>query len=316
MNRRQTQGTETVTRLREWVKGQPASERLAAHLLRADGYTALDPSHPLGGKDGLRDVVCQRAGERWIGAAYFPRGQQSLGAIKEKFINDLAGVALNAAVGIAFVTNQELRLGERAELVELAGSIPVDLFHLERIASILDSPSCYGIRLDFLDIEMNREEQIAFFADRNRALEGVQQSLELLASKIQEIAQRGTSDGGDVSVPLADIKEFKSILDAIAGANPSFDYLSTNIFATRPGHMRGLRVPLEEMRQFAELVDRLTGSPGLSAAMSLSAYSLGPIPGHVSRLKVPLSEIQEYEATLDRIIAKLPLLTFNKPRSP
>ena len=53
MNRRRTDGDETWTRLLSWTKGQKPSERLASHILRADGYKSIDPSHPLGGQDGL-----------------------------------------------------------------------------------------------------------------------------------------------------------------------------------------------------------------------------------------------------------------------
>src|SRR5256885_2134727 len=107
---------ETWHRLREWTNGQGPSERLAAQILLDEGYESLDPSHPLGGKDGGKDACCLRNGQRWIMAVYFPRGQQEFAIIKDKFLNDIAGVAKNAASGIAFVTNQELRLAERQEL--------------------------------------------------------------------------------------------------------------------------------------------------------------------------------------------------------
>src|SRR4051794_16159260 len=109
MNRRQTEGAETVSRLREWARDKSASERLAAHMLRMEGFKSVDPSHPLGGPDGLKDVLCERDGKKWIGAAFFPRGQQSFAATKGKFQHDLAGVATNRTAGLAFVTNQELR---------------------------------------------------------------------------------------------------------------------------------------------------------------------------------------------------------------
>jgi hypothetical protein len=99
---------ETWHRLREWTDGQGPSERLGAQILSADGFTSVDPSHPLGGRDGSKDAVVIRHGQRWIMAVYFPRGQKSLADIKSKFIADYAGVAKNQAVGIAFVTNQEV----------------------------------------------------------------------------------------------------------------------------------------------------------------------------------------------------------------
>ena len=47
MARRQTEGAETWRRLLNWDRGQTASERLAAHILRFEGYASIDPSHPL-----------------------------------------------------------------------------------------------------------------------------------------------------------------------------------------------------------------------------------------------------------------------------
>jgi len=157
-------GDETWFRLLHWTKGQTNAERLAVHLLRPEGYTRIDPSHPLGGRDDLKDALTIRDDKSWVVAVYFPRGQQKFKEIKEKFNHDLRGVEHNQVDGIVFVTNQELRLNERTKLKEIAGDIKSEIFHLERVANLLDSPHCYGLRLEFLDIEMTKEEQIAFFA--------------------------------------------------------------------------------------------------------------------------------------------------------
>lgn len=203
MARRQTQGSETWKRLRDWDRGQTASERLAAHLLRFEGYTSVDPSHPLGGPNGLKDVICIRDGVKWIGSAYFPKGQQNFPTVLGKFKHDLKGVTKNEAEGIAFVTNQELTLRERGNLTEEAGSTKVDLLHLERISSILDNPVCYGLRLEYLDIEMTKEEQLAFMEaiyqriedlrlDRETMLSLINQS-ETLAKEFRKMSARGSS---------------------------------------------------------------------------------------------------------------------------
>jgi hypothetical protein len=162
---RRTAGSETWHRLLDWDRGQAPSERLTAHLLREEGFNSIDPSHPLGGRDGLKDVICERDGKKWIAAAYFPRGQKTFSEIKKKLNGDLKDIDSKNVDGIAFVTNQELKLGERQKLKDNIGEgIEIDIFHLERIASILDRPRCYGIRLEFLDIEMTREEQVSFMA--------------------------------------------------------------------------------------------------------------------------------------------------------
>lgn len=144
---------ETWHRLREWTKGQTPSERLAAQLLIHEGFSGIDPSHPLGGKDGGKDAVADREGLRFVMAAYFPQGQQPFAAIRAKFEGDLAGAKRNSAEGLVFVTNQELRLSEREIIKTLAAPMAVELFHLERITAILDSPGMAKVREQFLDIE-------------------------------------------------------------------------------------------------------------------------------------------------------------------
>lgn len=144
---------ETWHRLREWTYGQAPSERLAAQILLDQGYTDFDPSHPLGGKDGGKDALCRKNGQPWLMAVYFSRGQQSLKAIQTKLQNDLAGVAKNNVMGIAFVTNQELSLSERATLNGLCAPASLELFHLERIATLLDQPRMVQVRQQFLYID-------------------------------------------------------------------------------------------------------------------------------------------------------------------
>jgi hypothetical protein len=100
-SRRSSDGDEIWRRLLYWTKEQKASERLAASILENEKYS-VDPSHPLGGKDGGKDLICLRDGLKLIGAAYFPRGQQSFTDIKKKFRGDLQGVSKNDASGIIF----------------------------------------------------------------------------------------------------------------------------------------------------------------------------------------------------------------------
>lgn len=148
---------ETWHRLLEWTNGSARSERLAAQVLYEAGYKDIDPSHPLGGKDGGKDALCTRDGKSWIMAVYFPRGQKGYADIKSKFLSDSNGVLSNGADGIVFVTNQELRLSERSDIESLT-KCHVDIFHLERVASILDKPVMAGIRGQFLDIDFSNED--------------------------------------------------------------------------------------------------------------------------------------------------------------
>jgi tetratricopeptide (TPR) repeat protein len=152
MNSMSARWDETWHRLREWTAGQGSSERLAAQILMEDGFTGLDPSHPLGGKDGKKDAIAERSGAKWVMAAYFPRGRKPFNKIKEKLLSDFEGVGQNNAEGLAFVTNQELSLGERSDLRK-ASPGPVDIYHLERITAILDKPSMQSVRAQFLQMD-------------------------------------------------------------------------------------------------------------------------------------------------------------------
>ena len=146
-----TRWDETWHRLRDWTQGQGPSERLAQQILLSEGFTDLDPSHPLGGKDGGADATANRDGLRWVMAGYFPRGQQTLKEIEDKLIGDFEGVEKNEADALAFVTNQELRRGERKALRKAVDGT-VEIFHLERLTAILDQPKMYGVREQFLSI--------------------------------------------------------------------------------------------------------------------------------------------------------------------
>jgi len=133
-----------------------------------------------------------------VDRGYFPRGQQAFRQIAEKVAQDAAGVERNDATGLAFVTNQELTLGERDQLAESGARPALDVYHLERIASILDSPLCYGLRLEFLDIEMNKEEQISFIASRDAALAEMKDAMDAMAARLSEHLEQREAPSRDI----------------------------------------------------------------------------------------------------------------------
>ncbi|MGW7682152.1 hypothetical protein ACWGID_15515 [Kribbella sp. NPDC054772] len=148
-----TRWDETWHRLLEWTSGQAPAERLAVQILLAEGFERVDPSHPLGGRDGGKDAVCIRDGVRHIAGFYFPRRQQPFAEIKSKFASDLESAReRNDAEAFVFVTNQELRLAER-EILKALWPDHVSLYHLESVTSILDQPKFARIRAQFLNID-------------------------------------------------------------------------------------------------------------------------------------------------------------------
>lgn len=163
-SRRRTEGDETWTRLLNWTNGQKASERLSGHILACEGFGGIDPSQPLGGSDGLRDLMCFKNNLNWIAACYFPNGKKPFSRIKSKFEHDAKSITTDGTSGFVFITNQYLTIGQRKNLETLLPATEVEIYHLERLVHILDTPINYGIRLEFLDIEMTKEEQVAFFS--------------------------------------------------------------------------------------------------------------------------------------------------------
>lgn len=149
---------ETWHRLLEWTEGSSKSERLASQIVLDSGFTDVDPSHPLGGKDGGKDALCLKDGKSWTVGVYFPRGKKNFAIIRKKFEGDLKGAVAHATDGFVFVTNQELRLAERETLKALCGPTLIEIFHLERISSILDKPTMAGIRAQFLDIDFSNNK--------------------------------------------------------------------------------------------------------------------------------------------------------------
>lgn len=146
--------------LLHWDKGQTFAERMAAKLLGLEGYTEIDPQCPMGGPDGTKDILCGKDGKKFVVGCYFPSGQKDLAAITKKYTDDYKGVSKNKADGFVFITNQKITPTER---VELSSKFPSsEIFHGERVCGSLDSPKGYGIRLEYLGIELTKAEQISF----------------------------------------------------------------------------------------------------------------------------------------------------------
>ena len=76
--------------LRDWRYRNTQAERLCAALLHLESFEDVDPQHPLGGPDGLKDVRCNRNAKVWIAAAYFPPTPASFKNIQTKFEQDFA----------------------------------------------------------------------------------------------------------------------------------------------------------------------------------------------------------------------------------
>jgi hypothetical protein len=97
--------------------------------------------------------MCVKHGSRWVMAVYFPNGPQSFTAIRNKLVSDVGAARHREPFGIAFVTNQKLTNSERRDLEAACGdTIAVEIYHLERIVHIIDSPHMAQVREQYLYI--------------------------------------------------------------------------------------------------------------------------------------------------------------------
>ena len=86
-------------------------------------------------------------------AVYFPKGQKAFKEIKSKYQSDILKTKEHAVEGFVFVTNQELTLSERKDLLSNSEFSNTGIYHLERITAILDDPKMLSIRKQFLGID-------------------------------------------------------------------------------------------------------------------------------------------------------------------
>lgn len=211
----------TETALREWRYGQAQSERLCAAILHIEQFEGVDPQAPLGGGDGKKDLLCSRRGKRWVAASYFPPTHPSFREIREKFTSDLTGVAANGASAFIFLVNQPLTLGDRSELSGLAGDVETEVYHLERIRGILDSPKGYGVRLEYLRIPMTPEEQLTLWnalnydlvqklLDNDSRFARLETKLDLVLRRTSALAADLQSQPSSLAEPLAGAHEVET----------------------------------------------------------------------------------------------------------
>jgi hypothetical protein len=167
---------DTDERLKSYLDtNQLRREQMCLAVLAIDKrFTNVKPRHPRGGRDGGRDIEATLQGSQKVfGAVGFVNqaddSDRNKSASKKKFESDL-GSALEAnpqLAGFVFFTNVNLTVGEEDELISAAKNKNVgycEIFDRERLRISLDSPDGLSIRFQFLDLELSRAEQAAFFA--------------------------------------------------------------------------------------------------------------------------------------------------------
>jgi hypothetical protein len=122
-------------------------ERLAADVLNALGYAAVEPMAPAGGPDGGRDIRFREGDAPGIGFVALEK------KIREKFTRDLAKQPEAEGV-IALFSNQVVSPSLKLQFARegLAKGYRLEVFDLERLRSLLDS-SLKDVRRRYLGID-------------------------------------------------------------------------------------------------------------------------------------------------------------------
>lgn len=144
-------------------------------------YSHVEPRRPKGGPDGARDLQAIYSDQLpvWGAVGFRNSAKDDNGDkkwVRDKFKDDLqSALKENPALkGFVFFTNVDLTPVKQNELRNYAkgkGIGHVDIFIRERLRLVLDNIEGWGYRLQFLEIEMFREEQLAFIERYGARLE-------------------------------------------------------------------------------------------------------------------------------------------------
>jgi hypothetical protein len=199
-----------------WGNKSTDAEYLAAGILSIEKFEDIDPIHPQGGPDGIKDILCKKENILHVAACYFPNNSNKIDfkALKSKFTNDLAGVKTNGAKGFIFFTNVEISERNRKKLKAIAKAkkcLICLVYHLERIRAILDSPHGYGLRQSYLGIKMNSSEKTsAKAADSEKLIQAMNKS-------VKKIEQEKNNFDSLIKKALSQAGKFKGIKKAKKG---------------------------------------------------------------------------------------------------
>jgi predicted ATP-binding protein involved in virulence len=248
-----TRTDETWYRLLNWTYGLAAARQLAAQVLLDQGFTLLGPDHLLGGPDGGTDTLYVKDGQRWLMMLYFQQEQQSFDQIKTQFQNELASVAKIPANGIVFITNQELSRSERGELKQVCDFSLLDVFDLDRVATILDSPRMAQVRQQTLYVETIPANPISDSNESTATLAQIRQDVinfDRLARK--DFAAHGADWArslNNLSVKLHEQGERDASLAANQRVVAIYENLAQQNFAA---HGKGLAASLHNSALFSQ----------------------------------------------------------------
>jgi hypothetical protein len=231
-----TKALDVEERLRHRPQGSKEQERMCADLLSLDKrFSNVHPRNPKGGPDQGRDIEAVFEGRGLaFGAVGFIDGaldtQQHRRQAGNKFQEDLNSALKHAPDLDVFVffTNVALTAKDHDSLRDGARAIKrplhIEIFARERIRMLLNSPKGFGLRFQYLDIEMSRAEQASFFSAHGEEIQATltrgftdldlsMARLEFLADKPSPLTWLQALIHLKAPYPAADLGQFRILLE-------------------------------------------------------------------------------------------------------
>lgn len=234
---------ETEHRLRSFLNSnQSQREKLCLALLPVLGnYSPVSPRRPEGGPDGARDIEAHFNGILLTWGAVGFRNDAGSSAedrswAQRKFKADLdSALEQNAALpGFVFFTNVDLTPAQHETLKQYAYARKlshVEIFDFHRLRDALDRPTGFIARLQFLDIEITKDEQLGLVHNFGQEL---QRTLNSGFSRMDTTLER-LEKFLDVRKPLRQISLFLTLDQPLAEISTCPQVILTSLHGLWPG---------------------------------------------------------------------------------
>lgn len=233
----------TEERLRSYLDtNQFKRESLCIALLHFLGsYTQVKSRRPKGGPDGRRDLEAIFDGQYtvWGGVGFRNGGGNDSAARKEaqnKYRSDLNSALEEKAdlTHFVFFTNVDLTPDQITELKQFAeekGIIHTEVFDLNRLRVVLDSPEGMIARLQYLDIEMSKTDQLGLI---NKFGDELQTAFTTRIDRVDETLSRLESFL-DFQKPLVQRSMFCELEHAVCATDIENEAIYIEIGGMSPG---------------------------------------------------------------------------------
>lgn len=165
------------------------------------------------------------------------------------------------------------------ELSNLRKDIDLKIIHLESLNNILNSPINYGIRMEFLDIDMTKEEQLAYFDSMSELKERY--------SKIEKILNNNLEYSKKIYDSIKIDNEIRSIDEISKAENEFYERVWLDRHLMLMNNCYGKKDTIDDkiLEEAQKSADKLINKYGEDDVGPYSDFEWGMINGKLSALR-------------------------------